>query len=173
MFLYIPGGEQLDFFYSITSFLWFSLPSPTPHTLNTWSNPNHHLLNWPKTSTDSRRTKQGIRVSVLLETNYIHYSQILWHYDEILWNVSSNSKFPWNKANFGANSLIPTKVTWPWCYPDSFPFDNSGWGEISSNSPREKQGSLYDTNPNNALHYLREIPQNYHTLALFDSPRKW
>ena len=36
--------------------------------------------------------------------------------------------------------------------PRFIPFDNSGWGEISSNSPREKQGSLYDTNPNNALH---------------------
>ena len=121
MFLYIPGGEQLDFNDSITSFLWFSFTSPTPHTLNTWSNPNHHLLNWPKTSTDSTCTKQGIRYQYFLrQIIYIvvKLSDIMMKFYEMLHQTPNSPEtrpilvqIPWSLR----------RVTWPWCYPDSFP----------------------------------------------------
>ncbi len=124
MFLYIPR-------------CWF--------TLNAWCNPNHHLLK-QKTPQTQRLPNQ---VSVLLEANYIivKLSDLMMKFIEMLHQTPNSSE------------TRPTLVQIPWSLrrwhrlvlPRFIPFDNSGWGEISSNSPREKQGSLYDTHPNNAL----------------------
>lgn len=86
MFLYIPGGEQLDFFYSITSFLLIFVSQPhTPHLEH---------LEQPK-SPSPELTKHLHRlnvhqtrypVSVLLETNYIivNLSDIMTKFYEML-----------------------------------------------------------------------------------------
>lgn len=118
MFLYIPGGEQLDFFYSITSFLWFSFTSPTPHTLNTWSNPNHHLLNWPNISTDSKCTKQGIRYQYFLRqiTLYIvKLSGIMTKFYEMLHQTPNSPEtrpIPWSLRRWHGLGVTQIHSLW-------------------------------------------------------------
>lgn len=168
MFLYIPRRWAVRFLLEYHQFsLIFVYQPDTPHLehLKQPKSPspeltkNLHRLNVHQTR---------YPVSVLLETNYIIVK--LSYYDEILWNASSNSKFPWNKAN----SLIPTKVTWPWCYPDSFPLTIQVGVKFHQIHTGRNRGH-YIMTPTQTMHCtnFREIPQNYHTLVLFDSPQKW